>query len=184
MALWVHHASRGVRRRCPRGGLYCCFPSGKGRLARAPLHSPRLCDYLAEGRAVALLLKGAGRFVPPSRSQHFVLPLASGGPISAACVCLSSCCWCATVCCAFDWWRDPLRFGVRFRGVCSGALLVSLRDVEGLVRLAPRWRFGGALLGGSEMAASLVGLMLVGLLLCLVLLRCFGLADLLRWLAG
>ena len=171
MALWVHHASRGVRRRCPRGGLYCCFPSGKGRFARAPLHSPRLCNYLAEGcavalllkcagrlvllgaglvlglaalvalwvhhasrgvrqrfprgdkgargrgplctprafsnylaegRAVALLLKGAGRYVPPSRSQHFVLPLAAGVPISAAYVCLSSCCGCTTGCCAFD----------------------------------------------------------------------------------
>ena len=66
--------------------------------------------------------------------------------------------------------RDPRGLRVLFRGVCSGALLVSLRDVEGLVRLAPRWLFGGAHLCGSEMAASLLGLVLVGLLMRLVLL--------------
>ena len=152
--------------------------------------------YPAEQRAVALLLKSPGpgseeptqsavladakrREDPRTRRPSFAksalcAALAAGAPISAACVDPSSCCWFTTDRCAFGWSRDLRRIGVRFRSVGSGPQMVSLRDVEGVVRLAPRWRFCGAHLGGSEMAASLLGLMLVGLLLRLVLLAASG----------
>ena len=64
-------------------------------------------------------------------------------------------------------------------GVCSGARSISLRDVDGGVRRAPRWLFGGARLCGSGSAASLLGLMLVGACWawCWWLVACWSLAG-------
>ena len=188
-AHWVNHASLDVRQRFPRGGVRhghvgslgehasrdvrLRFPRGaEGPYGDGPSALPApSSNYPGEQRAVALPLKwarlgigGADAVGGPRRCEASRRPENPAPPRARPRF-------------AWPWLRA-------FSAVVRSVLLLplvhdsllflrhGLRDVEGVVRRAPRWLFGGANLCGSDSAASLLEVMLVGLRLCLVLLRC------------